>query len=634
MSDAQYLEAQKLGKKEQKNCMAQGRNPFLPVLDEILVGQEGVSDMPLGVQSIPLDHVVGTSTRGRTQAFAANFMPILDIASEFAYKWSTLADAQVNEGIRDPIICYEYMNRYYVVEGNKRVSVLKYFKADSIVAKVTRKVPKLTDDVDVQVYYEYMHFYDVTEKNDLYFSIPGKAERLLNLVGQTTKWDKELRQEFSSVSNRFTKAYIDRGGRKLPITIGDALVAFLSVYGYDKARQMSLEDFIRNVANCWDEFVVLAKDDKVDLILSPQEAPAKRGFLNYFLPSNSKKFTVAFLYPKTPEESDWTYAHDLGRSYIEELFGDQIKVICVHSVSKDDVEAVLHQVIAQGAKIIFEISPQMLQNSLKVAIEHPEVTILNCSLDKPHKYICTYYSRMYEAKFLSGMIAGAMADNDKIAYVADYPVYGMMANINAFALGALCVNPRAKVYLEWSTTKGFDLDKFLTENDIRYVSNQDFITPLQKNRHFGLYAYENKEAKNLVMPYWNWGVFYEKIIQSILSGVYQNTEDGVSKALNYWWGMSAGVIDIVYSNHIPDGIKRLMEYMRFNIINGNVNPFYGNIYDQEGKLRHSEDKGMAAEDIMRLDYFVNNVIGRIPDLEEFTDQARPFVISMGEEDRG
>ena len=360
MSDAQYLDALRLGKKEQKNCMAQGRTPFLPVLDEILMGQDGVSDMPLGVQSIPLDHVVGTSTRGRTQAFAANFMPILDLGSEFAYKWSTLADAQVNEGIRDPIICYEYMNRYYVVEGNKRVSVLKYFKADSIMAKVTRKVPKLTNDVDVQVYYEYMHFYDVTDINALYFSIPGKAERLLNLVGQTTKWDKELRQEFNSVANRFTKAFLDRGGRKLPITIGDALVAYLSVYGYDKARQMSLEDFIRNVANCWDEFVVLAKDDKVDLILSPQEAPAKRSFLNYFLPTSNKKFTVAFLYPKTPEESDWTYAHDLGRSYIEELFADQIRIICVNNVDKDNVEDILHQVIAEGAKIVFEISPHQL----------------------------------------------------------------------------------------------------------------------------------------------------------------------------------------------------------------------------------------------------------------------------------
>ena len=115
--------------------------------------------------------------------------------------------------------------------------------------------------------------------------------------------------------------------------------------------------------------------------------------------------------------------------------------------------------------IIFGIAPQMMNASLKVALEHPEVTILNCSLNKSHRYIRTYYARMYEAKFISGMVAGAMAENDKIAYVADYPIYGMIANINAFALGASCVNPRAKVYLEWSTKKEYDLEKFLMEHD-------------------------------------------------------------------------------------------------------------------------------------------------------------------------
>ena len=61
---------------------------------------------------------------------------------------------------------------------------------------------------------------------------------------------------------------------------------------------------------------------------------------------------------------------------------------------------------------------------------------------------------MYEAKFLAGMIAGAVTDNERVAYIADYPIYGMIANINAFALGVASVNPRAKVYLAWSKDKG------------------------------------------------------------------------------------------------------------------------------------------------------------------------------------
>ena len=116
----------------------------------------------MGLMQIPLDFVVGTATKGRTYSFAANFMPILDADTEFAFKWIALSDAQVNEGIRDPIVAYEYMNRYYVVEGNKRVSVLKYFKADSIVANVTRKIPKYSEDEDVKLYYEYMMFHQIS----------------------------------------------------------------------------------------------------------------------------------------------------------------------------------------------------------------------------------------------------------------------------------------------------------------------------------------------------------------------------------------------------------------------------------------------------------------------------------------
>ena len=155
MGDLEYQEALKLGKKEYKACVSRGRFPYLPVLDDILSREEIRTEQNMGLIQVPLDFVVGTSTMGRTYSFAANFMPILAEKTEFAIKWMNLSDAQINEGIRDPIIAYEYMNRYYVVEGNKRVSVLKYFKADSILANVTRKIPKYSDDEDVKLYYEY-----------------------------------------------------------------------------------------------------------------------------------------------------------------------------------------------------------------------------------------------------------------------------------------------------------------------------------------------------------------------------------------------------------------------------------------------------------------------------------------------
>ena len=633
MGDQEYTEALKLGKKEYKSCVSQGRFPYLPVLDDILSREEVRTEQNMGLIQIPLDFVVGTSTMGRTYSFAANFMPILRENTEFAVKWANLSDAQINEGIRDPIVAYEYMNRYYVVEGNKRVSVLKYFKADSIVANVTRKIPKYSEDEDVKIYYEYMKFNEITGLFNIEFSKPGMAEQLLELTGCTNRWDPEVRSEFNSLLLHFTRAYEFRGGSKLPITVGDALTAFINVYGYKESLAMSDAEMNTNVVKCWNEFVVLTHKHTVGLVMDPTSVQEKKSLLSYLLPTSNRKFTVAFLYPKSPEESDWIYAHELGRNYLEETFPDQMKTICcVSGVHEENVEDVLSEVIRNGADIVFEVAPQMMKPSLKIAVDHPDVKILNCTLNTSHKYIRTYYARMYEAKFIAGVIAGALADNNKIAYIADYPIYGMIANINAFALGASFTNPRAQIYLEWSTKKDYDREHFLTENDISVVSDQDMITPSDTKRQFGLYRIEEGRTLNLAMPLWNWGIFYEKMIQSILAGSYQTEGNSEDRALNYWWGMSAGVIDMICSNNVPAGVRRLADHLKHDIKKGDMVPFYGEIYSQDGELRNKSNVAMKPEAIMEMDWLVANVKGSIPTMDTLIDAAQTVVQLKGVEE--
>ena len=633
MGDQEYTEALKLGKKEYKSCVSQGRFPYLPVLDDILSREEVRTEQNMGLIQIPLDFVVGTSTMGRTYSFAANFMPILRENTEFAVKWANLSDAQINEGIRDPIVAYEYMNRYYVVEGNKRVSVLKYFKADSIVANVTRKIPKYSEDEDVKIYYEYMKFNEITGLFNIEFSKLGMAEQLLKLTGCTTRWDPEVRSEFNSLLLHFTKAYEFRGGSKLPITVGDALTAFINVYGYKESLAMSDAEMNTNVVKCWNEFVVLTHKHTVGLVMDPTSVQEKKSLLSYLLQTSNRKFTVAFLYPKSPEESDWIYAHELGRNYLEETFSEQMKTICcVSGVHEENVGDVLNEVIRNGADIVFEVAPQMMKPSLKIAVDHPDVKILNCTLNTPHKYIRTYYARMYEAKFIAGVIAGALADNNKIAYIADYPIYGMIANINAFALGASFTNPRAQIYLEWSTKKDYDRERFLSENDISVVSDQDMITPSDAKRQFGLYRIEDGRTLNLAMPLWNWGIFYEKMIQSILAGSYQTEGNSEDRALNYWWGMSAGVIDMICSNNVPAGVRRLADHLKHDIKKGDMVPFYGEIYSQDGELRNKSNVAMKPEAIMEMDWLVANVKGSIPAMDTLIDAAQTVVQLKGVEE--
>lgn len=141
MSMEHYRAAQKAGKKDLQTRTSQKLPVEMPALDTILEHVDISGEVPLGLVDIPTELIVGTKTYGRASSFAPNFMPILGESTEFAAKWSSLCDAHLKEGIRDPIVAYEYMNHYYIQEGNKRVSVLKYFDAISIPGYVTRIIP-------------------------------------------------------------------------------------------------------------------------------------------------------------------------------------------------------------------------------------------------------------------------------------------------------------------------------------------------------------------------------------------------------------------------------------------------------------------------------------------------------------
>ena len=85
-----YNKAHKSGKLDYQLRLLRGQKPTLPVLDDILPPNEALTMVPLGLVQIPLDQIVGTRYDGRSNAFAGNFMPILNERTEFALKWAAL----------------------------------------------------------------------------------------------------------------------------------------------------------------------------------------------------------------------------------------------------------------------------------------------------------------------------------------------------------------------------------------------------------------------------------------------------------------------------------------------------------------------------------------------------------------
>lgn len=625
-----YVKASRMAEKDFRGCVFRGEYPYLQVLDDILQNAQIEREEPLGLVDIPLDAIAGTKTEGRKAAFARNFMPLLKPETEFATKWMALCEAQETEGIRDPIKAYEYMNRFYVQEGNKRVSVMKYYGAASISGSVTRIVPKRSKDKENRIYYEFMDFYAHSKVNCVWFSKPGRFAKLQRLLGKRPgqMWTAEERLLFTSVYYRFERAFREKSGGKLPITAGDALLALLKIYPYDTLRDKTEQDYKKALDAIWSEVCVLTEQQAVSLSLEPKSGSVP--ILARLRPEVKTTLNVAFLHERSAETSGWTYAHELGRSHLEKAFGARVHTTMFDNIQTGlDDEETIERAIEQGSSVIFTTTPKLMDCSLKAAVRHPDVRILNCSLNMKHPYIRTYYGRVYEAKFLVGVIAGALADNNRVGYVASYPIYGMTAGVNAFALGAQMANPRCEVYLEWSSQKGHNAEELFREKEITIISGQDSALPYGSHK-IGLYHVEGEDAKSIAMPFWHWGEFYEKIIRSVFNGTWKTEGAGhTSQAINYWWGLGSGVIDVLCTRALPAGTKRLMQLLREELCAGRFHPFAGVLHTQYGETVGEEDGCLDAEQILKMDWLAENVVGVIPQFDELTDVAKPLVRLQG-----
>ena len=135
---------------------------------------------------------------------------------------------------------------------------------------------------------------------------------------------------------------------------------------------------------------------------------------------------------------------------------------------------------------------------------------------------------------------------------------------------------------------------------------------------------------NLAMPVWHWGKFYEQMIDKIINGGWKADEAGdEKKGLNYWWGMSAGVIDVICSGRIPAGTARLVNLLKEEICEERFYPFDGPVYNQKGELCWDGRQGLEPENIMRMDWLVENVEGEIPEISELVAKAKPVVDTQG-----
>ncbi len=479
MGRQEYEAARKKGLKVFNSKRFGGQDPYVPVLDVIATKDSVVSEMQLGLMEIPIKKIVGTKTVGRSRSFAENYMPILGMNTEFAMKWINLCNAHLNEGIRDPIKVYEYMNYFYAEEGNKRASVLKYFDALMIPAQVTRLVPRFDpNDETVVIYYEFMEFYKKTGINNIWMSRRNGFNELYKQILKYGWVDSEGDREFQSVYSKFRKIYYELGGDVLKNTTADAFLKYLDIYPYEEG--MTNDEIKTQLTKMWKEFTLL-EDQEISLEISTESLEKRNVFDGLSGWTAPKKLKIAFVNSKSPKESSWVYGHEIGRNHIENVFGDKVETKAINHVPEDETAYdYIAQMAEEGHDIVFTTSPTFINQTLKAAVEYKNVKFFNCSENMSYKRVRTYFGRIYEPNFLVGMMAGSMTKSNKLGYVVTYPIPEVISSINAFTLGARFVNPHTTVAVKWvadysnpNEEECYDIDQQLVDLGVDIISHQE-----------------------------------------------------------------------------------------------------------------------------------------------------------------
>ena len=289
----------------------------------------------------------------------------------------------------------------------------------------------------------------------------------------------------------------------------------------------------------------------------------------------------------------------------------------------------MEEAILRGAQVIFATTPPLIQACRKVAARNPGVRVLNCSVSMPYTGVRTYYSRIYEGKFITGAIAGAMSRDGRIGYVASAPIFGVPASINAFALGARLTNPQAHILVRWSCVEE-DPMASLAREGVELISNRDVPTPDRIRDPWGLCQIQpDGSFRSLASPYWHWGKVYVKLVKSVLSGAWDALSAGDGKAVNYWWGMQSGAVGVLLGDDLPAGVGRLADILGQGIAAGTVSPFQGPVFDQSGALRGNGDGWPSPEEILHMDWLCDGVEGTIPGYGELLPMARQLTRLQG-----
>lgn len=326
-------------------------------------------------------------------------------------------------------------------------------------------------------------------------------------------------------------------------------------------------------------------------------------------------FKVGFVHMGSIHDNGYTQAMDKARL---ELESQGIPTMYEeHVPDNSDCEKAIRRLIKGGCSVIYTTSWGFMDSTVKLAREYPYVWFGHCSgnVKDPPPNFKNFFGRMYQSRYLAGIVAGLMTKRNRIGYVAAFSLPECIRGINAFTLGVKSVNKIARVEVVWTKTW---YDPGLEEAGAKELLDKrcDIIAQHQDTPACQIAAEKagalaigyNMPSRNaapgayLTSCYFNWDKFILKDVDDIRKGNRTNEP--------WWGGLESRVVDLdQLSDLCYPWIKDRVDAARKSIVDGNFKVFEGPVYDQKGTLRVREGEILSDEEIWNMNWFVDGVVG-------------------------
>ena len=331
---------------------------------------------------------------------------------------------------------------------------------------------------------------------------------------------------------------------------------------------------------------------------------------------------VGVLYISDPAEgSGYSYTHDLGIQGMQENLGlssDQIVRKIVDDSDAQATEASIRECIDEGCNVIFSTSWGYMETTAAMAEEYPDIYFSHgTGYMSNGKNFNNYFGRIYQARYLSGIVAGMNTKSNLIGYVAaqDSSNSEVTGGIDAFAIGVASVNPDAKINVI-ITNSWYDPEKeeaasrqLLDMGCDVMAQHCDTAYPQTLAQERGVYGigYNSDMSKEtpdscLTSVIWNWSAYYTSAVKSIIDGSWDGS--------NYYGGMAEGLVGITnLASFAAEGTQEKVDEATAAILSGQSNVFDGVMTTNTGETIGQEGSTLDDATITGgINWYYHNVV--------------------------